>query len=831
MKNKFLSRIMLTTLCAALLLSGCSNSEADGNSTSSGNPAGSTVNSGSSLTNGNNMPSYAATISVADIKNAYGETSSSDIMPLYNVLPSESFDFDFKADYWDEFLEISPEEMITVHTDPSCSEESEIPVYRDMNEGENGGTRVTVSPITSVLETDSEVQNMLENDVEVWGNAAMYYIAVRYDMESETAAPLDTPKIIPFTVKHELAVPTLKGEVDSTGRFKLTWNEVPGADSYNIYVYRNDGTWTGYDNSPVAGAENAFQGSYLVKDTSTTETEFDNFAGDGHGLAISQRSVSGEEYVLGQNYSVCGSYFVTAVFGDQESSLSNIVNTSDLILPFKPVEEDDIMMERFDDESKLPQRMRVLNIDGSVTERNITYSFFWGTSYLAYETDLEEVYSIPEYQYKVEGTAITGYVIMEQENAAELYKDKQVGDAPSGFVTNDIDTSTKIEPENNTKFNPDSDVPTIIEDEPTSEPEEKSIIERQVENTEKHIENGNQETVENSDYIIFADSAEEEWIARNLAAGNEQISIEAFPNLQQFDMLSDVLQKVYFQNPYVLGVTSYEYDYGSLTLFVNYCYNKEEIAQKQAEIKSAADKIISDIITENMSDEEKCKAIYCYFNENTRYDNDAVEAAAETNYKKTESWKDNEDSFNAYGIIVNQKGVCQSYALSYKLLCTLCGVESKVITGYLDGNLPHAWNAVKLDNEWYQTDCTNNETNCGIPFFLYEAGYDMLSITGYTEDNAYELDVAVGLYAVTQSDREYYTANGLSAKDIDEYKKVLGGCLESDGNIVVRFTGESISQEGVVKAVKEVYNMKGMEDKLYGLGLAYSNGYIILVNR
>lgn len=825
MKNKPLTGIVLTTLCAALLLSGCSKSETGISLTDDGEPAESTV--GSAV----NLQSYGATVSVADIKNAYGEADGDDIMPLYNVEPSESFDFDFKADYWDEFLGISPWEMITVHTDPSCSEESEIPVYWDMNEGEDGGTRVTVSPITSVLETDSEFDNMLENGIEVWGNASMYYIAIHYDINSEAATQLADPVIIPFTVKHELPVPTLKREVDSTGRFKLTWDEVPGADYYNIYVYRNSETWTGHDNSPVAGAETAFQGSNLVMGYSCTETEFDDFAGDGHGLAVSQRSVTDEEYVLGQNYSVCGSYFVTAVFGDRESALSNIVHTSDLILPYEPVDEDDIMYERFDDESKLPQKMRVLNIDGSVTERDISYSFFWGNSYLAYETASEDVYRIPEYQYSVEGTAITGIVIMDQENAAELYKDKQVGEAPSGFVSDGIDTSTKAEPENNTKFNPDSDVPTIIEDDYEADYEDKSIVERQIENTEKHIENGNQQTVENSEYTVFADSAEEDWVARNLMAANEEISLEAFPELQQFETLSDVFQKVYFQNPYVLGVTSYKYDYATLTLFVKYCYSKDEIVRRQAEIKAAADKIIGEIITDNMSDEEKCNTIYDYFNDNTYYDNDAVSAAEETNYKKTEDWKDTEDSFNAYGILVNHKGVCQSYALSYKLLCTLSGVECKVITGYLDGNLPHAWNAVKFDNEWYQTDCTNNETNCGIPFFLYEAGEDTLLMTGYSEDNAYELDVAVGLYTVARSDREYYNSNGLSANSVDEYKKILNDLSDYNENIVIRFTGESFSQDEIIKAVVEVYNMKGIEDKLYSLGLAYSNGYIILVSR
>ncbi|MDE7230508.1 MAG: hypothetical protein K2N56_08525, partial [Oscillospiraceae bacterium] len=267
-------------------------------------------------------------------------------------------------------------------------------------------------------------------------------------------------------------------------------------------------------------------------------------------------------------------------------------------------------------------------------------------------------------------------------------------------------------------------------------------------------------------------------------------------------------------------------------LNVKSCYSKIEIAQKQSEINVAAGKSIGDTGKASLSDAEKCRAIYDYFNDNTSYDDDAVIAAEKSNFTKGGDWKEHEDAFNSYGIIVDKKGVCQSYALSYKLLCSLCGVESKVITGYLDGNLPHAWSAVKLYGEWYQTDCTNNASNCGIPFFLYEAGRDDLAMTGYTEDKLYDLDTAVGLFAVNDSKREYYEVNGLCADSAEQFKDVLSKCLENEGDVIaIRFTGGSVSQEEIVRAVKEVYNMKGMEDKLPTLGLGFVNSFILLISK
>lgn len=827
--TKALKGLLSGTLALTLLLTGCSGNES-GSSYSSASGQTAPVSAPSSQTpGGSGMQSYAKIVSVADIKSAYGSSENSGIMPLYNVEPDETFEFKFMTNWLDADVSLNPIEMVTVHTDPACTEQSRLYTRNLFDED---GTTLRVSPIGGVLTTDSEEYGAIENDVKVWGNASMYYIAVWYDTEAEGFIKLDKPVIIPFTVKHELGIPTVKGVVDATGRFKLTWDAVERATSYNIYWFGNtDHNRTGEINDPVAGADSAFDvhgECHLLKDSSTTETEFDCFAGKDHGLAIHYHNDLDDDdtdYILGQNYSVNGSYFVTAVFGDRESGLSNIVNTSDLILPHKIVEEQDPMFQRYESEDDLPRTVSVMNIDGSITERNVIYKFHWSKTLLG--TDY------PTYRYFVEGTAITGECSMGIENGGmERYNNKKEGDAPAGAANNSFGNSTKAEPENNTAFNPDSSVPTIIAPDPTAGSDEKTLVERQTENTAKHVENGSRDFVEQTEYTVFADSAEEEWLARNMIAGNERISLEAFPSLQQYDNLMDVFQKVYYQNPYILGVTSYRYDYATLMLNVRYCYSKNEIMQKQAEIKAVSGRIVGDVIKASMSPEEKCRAIYDYFNNNTSYDDDAVKAAEKSNFTKGSDWSEHEDAFNAYGIIVDKKGVCQSYALSYKLLCSLCGVESKVITGYLDGSLPHAWSAVKLDGEWYQTDCTNNASNCGIPFFLYEAGRDDLAITGYTEDKLYDLDTAVGLFAVNDSKREYYEANGLCADSAEQFKDVLGKCLENAGDVIaIRFTGGSISRGEIVKAVKEVYNMNGMEDKLPTMGLGFVNSYILLISK
>lgn len=841
-RSKTLTALLSGTLALTLMMTGCSKS----NVTSSPNSAASS-GTASGTTSGGGMQNYAQVISVADIKDAYGTVGGDDVMPLYNVAPDEVFEFRFKTDYYDANPDFEPWDMVTVHTDAACTEQSRL--YSSNLVDEDGMT-LRVAPIGGVLTTEAEEHGLIDDDVEVWGNASMYYLAVWIDLDAEGFVKLDEPVVIPFTIRHNLAIPTLKGVVDSTGRFKLVWDAVEGATGYNVYWYGNtDINYTGDINDPVAGAESAYDvhgDCHLLWDATTDETEFDCFAGKDHGLGIHYHDELDEDdfdAVFGQNYSVNGSYFVSALYGDEESGLSNIVHTSDLVIPYVIVEDDDLMFKHYETDADLPQTVRVKNIDGSITERGVSYKFHWGKTLIGGD--------VPQYRYSIEGTAITGEVTMNiLDGKMELYRDKKEGDAPEGFTEGGFDNSTKADPENNTAFNPDASVPTIIETNPEDDPNvtipdskpesdpdnnpddpDKTLVERQLENTEEHIEKGNRDFVEQTSLLIFAESAEEEWLARNLIAGNERISLEAFPSLQQYDNLMDVFQKVYYQNPYVLGVVAYQYDYATLALNVKYCYTGSELEKKQVEILDEANAIIKKTVSGGMSDEEICRALYDYLNDNTAYDFDAVAEAEKNNYRKGDDWKDSEDAFNAYGILVDKKGVCQSYALSYKLLCTLCGVEAKVITGYLNGDMPHAWNAVNLDGAWYQTDCTNNATNCGIPFFLYEAGEDDLAMTGYTEDKLYELDTAVGTFSIANSPLEYYTANDLAAENITEFKKVLSSVLDnnSDKVIVIRYTGD-FDEKDFINAVREVYNMKGMEDKLPSLGFKFTHSFILLVN-
>ncbi|MFZ5351617.1 MAG: leucine-rich repeat domain-containing protein [Bacillota bacterium] len=147
-----------------------------------------------------------------------------------------------------------------------------------------------------------------------------------------------------------------------------------------------------------------------------------------------------------------------------------------------------------------------------------------------------------------------------------------------------------------------------------------------------------------------------------------------------------------------------------------YCYHTYSLAEAK-EILKEAKKIIAKAVKPGMSDYEKELAIHNVLLESVRYDyqnliNDTLPF----------------ESYHPYGLLVNKTGVCNAYAHSFKILLNLVGIECIVVVGDTSAGL-HAWNIVKLDDEYYYVDPTWNDP----PFEYYNKdiiNYDYFNITG-----------------------------------------------------------------------------------------------------
>lgn len=759
---------------------------------------------------------YGAVISVEDIKNEFQYDDSRDIMPLYNVGQTEEFDFTFRFDACENSVDLY--DFVSVHTDAACGPESMI-YYTASLAVDGGETLLTVSPMRPVLATDFQRNSYIYEGVECWGNAPIYYLALHYDLETEQPVRLERPIVIPFTVKREVDTPTIRGLVSDDGRFSLVWEPVADAEKYIVYQLVDNSLKTGVDNHAVNGAQSGYDCGwntaaenqlFLLRTGETTDCSFDGFSGpETHGLAETPDLLTGKTANSGQNFGVRGEYFVTAVIDGVESGLSNAVCTAQLCLPYMVTEEEKIQ-GKYPTPADFPAQVTVRNIDGSLAAKNVHYERVHVEHY-EYQWD--------EYDYVIEGTCLHGSVGFEEDT----------GKPPQSADTQARTGNTA--PGDGIAMVPRSDVRTIIPTGENAENMQASLIHAQADNTRSHMAGGNLLTVDPLPDGVYlnADTAEEKWLALNLIHGNTDISVEGFTSLQNPYTLKDTFYKVYYQNPCILGIRSFSYDYNELRLQVTYLYDRETIRDKQQQLLGAAEGIIRSSVDDSMDAQEKIEALYLYLVNHSVYDSDALAEAESSGFVRTGDFT-HEDAFNACGVLLDQKGVCMSYAYAFRLLCDLSGVDCIVTTGCLDGRLPHAWNMVNIDSQWYEIDCTNNAVNTGIPFFLFQADSGLAEASGYIKDRMFTLDEAFRDFQGNDGRLEYYAQNGLCPRSMEEYKRLITDHVTEDTDrFAVRWEGR-VDMEAFNRAVMLAYHELGMEDMLDTLHYSIAGGFILLIN-
>lgn len=592
---------------------------------------------------------------------------------LYGVGAKQSFFYDFAYDFSEDSI-AEWRKIITVHTERHCQEESRLETGVRVVSTKNG-CRVEVFPIEQALASKSDYK--IEYS---WGSAPIYYLAIRYDQKAFKKRILDQPMIVPFTLQSFCDVPNLKGEVDEKGVFRLHWNPVKNAKEYRIYNYWCDeevGT-----EKTVSGMQNGYHRGSFLYEGSVHQTTYEGFSGEEKNRVSIHSYKDGTEIVIGQNYGVQGEYYVTAVVDGKESIMSNGVCTEGCQFPYKMEEEQDILYKRYEKAEELPLSVPVENTDGTISRRNVLYTFNQATTMFGEKQR--------QYRYSIEGTCLKGYVVMTG-GKKEKYP-KTVGTPSLAGRKEPVDELNKV-------------------------PQVKEGWQGKREKREA--------VVQNTEYYIKAESAAEEWLALNLIAGEKQIYIGDFPELSDPNYLRDVFYHVYYQNPYVFGIAAFACDYEEQTLHIEYIYSAQERERMRREMTEEAQKILeetnlSEKEAERRSTEEKIQILYQWLENHTSYDWKAYEESVVHQHQK--NGVTYEYAHNAWGILLKKKGMCQGYSDAFLLLCHMAGVEAVAVTGSINQSIAHVWNAVCLEGSWYYVDTTNNRHNTGMPPLLYLAG-------------------------------------------------------------------------------------------------------------
>ena len=113
---------------------------------------------------------------------------------------------------------------------------------------------------------------------------------------------------------------------------------------------------------------------------------------------------------------------------------------------------------------------------------------------------------------------------------------------------------------------------------------------------------------------------------------------------------------------------------------------------RQKETLKMASDILDEIIEEGMTPFEKEKAVYEWLTTKLKSSSNMLIVIPESD----------EDCDNPYGVLKNRNAVCVGYATTFRLFMQMMDIECMVVH---DTSTTHSWDLVKLDGEWYHTDC------------------------------------------------------------------------------------------------------------------------------
>lgn len=208
---------------------------------------------------------------------------------------------------------------------------------------------------------------------------------------------------------------------------------------------------------------------------------------------------------------------------------------------------------------------------------------------------------------------------------------------------------------------------------------------------------------------------------------------------------------------YNLGYYPYGYVGSQYIAYIEPLYTDNRTPEDVAAFEAAADKIITSAkITDEMTDYEKALALHDELAYHIEYNEDITAASKLTDPDEYQAaieaaMEKYPYMHSAYGALVEGNAVCDGYTRAYQYLLYKVGILSHIATGTANGG-GHAWNAVRLDGEWYYTDIAWNDQTSGIYYSYFNITSERIGLD-HIATNRYPLPLA------TSEDDNYYVKN------------------------------------------------------------------------
>ncbi len=201
-------------------------------------------------------------------------------------------------------------------------------------------------------------------------------------------------------------------------------------------------------------------------------------------------------------------------------------------------------------------------------------------------------------------------------------------------------------------------------------------------------------TLENSEALLFAYDnivAGIDACAEEIIISNSQYQISP----AEFEMVLEATRRDHTEQFWMGGsYTPKDDGYVFWSLKPTYLMKGKELQDAKAAFEQAINLMLARL-TPEMSEYEMEKALHDML-------------AVHVTYVSTSN------AHNAYGALVEGKAVCEGYAEALQCLLHRVGIQSVEIFGYginpaTGLGEPHAWNAVRIDGEYYLVDLTWND--------------------------------------------------------------------------------------------------------------------------
>ena len=319
------------------------------------------------------------------------------------------------------------------------------------------------------------------------------------------------------------------------------------------------------------------------------------------------------------------------------------------------------------------------------------------------------------------------------------------------------------------------------------------------------------------EYYFKQLTEEEQRVYRELLKGIRAREKEFYLTISDDDSIDRSYHAVLKDHPEIFWVHNREKIYKTTYSDSDYCvftpgytYTDGEIDEIQTAMEQSFQEVRA-LIPEDASDYEKVRIVYTYVIDHTQY-------------------QTGEDDQSIAGVFWKKSAVCAGYAGAVQYLLERLDIPCIYVDGSTKGSTEgHAWDIVKIGQEYYYVDATNGDQ----PDFLNGDAaqleehktiiYDYLCPFPEEYEKTYTPSEELTVPACTAKDLDFYVLNQVyfedySWQDIYDYCKMR----LDNGAAVVRF--KFGSQEAFSEACQEllddgvVQNVAQYYMKLHGLG-------------